>query len=59
MTGVLSGLALVGAFGAVAALATILAARLYRAGSPRRPAVGAGRDMASAPAPDSQTSRHR
>jgi len=36
MTGVLSGLALVAVFGAVAALGTILAARLYRAGSPRR-----------------------
>jgi hypothetical protein len=40
MTGVVSGLALVGAFGAVAGLCAILAARLYRAGSsgqPRRP----------------------
>jgi hypothetical protein len=37
MTGVISGLALVGAFGAVAGLAAILAARLYRAGSPGPP----------------------
>jgi hypothetical protein len=37
MAGVISGLALVGAFGGLAALGTILAARLYRAGSPRRP----------------------
>jgi len=36
MTGMLSGLALVAAFGAVAGLGTILAARLYRVGSPRR-----------------------
>jgi hypothetical protein len=35
MTGVLSGLALVGGFGGFAGLGTILAARLYRAGSPR------------------------
>jgi hypothetical protein len=37
MTGMLSGLALVGVFGGLAGLGTILAARLYRAGSPRRP----------------------
>jgi hypothetical protein len=37
MAGVISGLALVGAFGGLAGLGTILAARLYRAGSLRRP----------------------
>jgi hypothetical protein len=40
MTGVISGVALVGAFGAVAGLCAILAARLYRAGpsgQPRQP----------------------
>jgi nitrate reductase NapE component len=40
MVGVVSGVALVGVFGAVTWLCTILAARLYRAGShgqPRQP----------------------
>jgi len=57
MTGVISGLALVGAFGGLAGLCAILAARLYRVGSPRRPTVGAGGDRASAPAPDGQPPR--
>jgi len=59
MTGVISGLALVGAFGGLAGLGTILAARLYRIGSPGPPTAGARRDMASAPPPDGQTWRHR
>jgi hypothetical protein len=37
MAGVVSGMALVGAFGTVTGLCALLAARLYRAGSPGRP----------------------
>jgi hypothetical protein len=37
MTSVLSGTALVAAFGAVTGVCAILAAKLYRAGSPGRP----------------------
>jgi hypothetical protein len=37
MAGVVSGVALVGAFGAVTGVCAILAARLYRAGSPGQP----------------------
>jgi hypothetical protein len=37
MSGMVSGVALVGTFGAVAGLCAILAARLYRAGSSGQP----------------------
>jgi hypothetical protein len=37
MSGMLSGVALVGTFGAVAGLCAILAARLYRVGSSGQP----------------------
>ena len=37
MAGVVSGVALVGAFGAVTGVCAILAAKLYRAGSPGQP----------------------